>query len=423
MALLLHEPLPLRSTRMLGDFADDRPLAQRYGDLTRARFRCLRLSDVEFFVADHPFTVTGVFVADERTLAYEAALDRDDDGHTWTVVRFSAPVPPDAVVSATGRGKLDPVSGALIENPADIMADLLRLAGKSDAFPAMRAQAAAEGLRLAGSIDAATSIRAALDEVARSAGAMWIPGASVLYPSTDVGGPIIDLERTDVVGLDTPTATLDDTADELRIAYDRADVTGRAQHSMALSASPKLYGGVAADVFLPWLRIPANAETVGRRLLQRMAGRRYAVPLTVRRTNIRPCQRVRIVNHPAWHIDSDADPVAMILDARIEPGAGSSALTGEVLLSTPTVTVTAHSVGLTDTSEGGADVEFRNGVATFTIRDEDGKPLMRARVTLDGGDPKLTDERGQVSFATVAGPHELLIEREGYATQRIEFEL
>ena len=44
MNLLLSELLPLRTTRMLGDYAVDAVLAQRFGDLTRARFPLVQLT-------------------------------------------------------------------------------------------------------------------------------------------------------------------------------------------------------------------------------------------------------------------------------------------------------------------------------------------------------------------------------------------
>jgi hypothetical protein len=420
--LLLSETLPLRTTAVLGDFAEARPLAHRYGDLRDARFPLIRLTDTVWFAADHPMTVDGVFVDGERTLAWEQAIESDDDGNAWTVVRFSAPVATAAAVSATGTGKLHATTGALIENPADIMADIAAIAGMSLTFPDLRAQAAAEGLRLAGSVSAFASVRSVLDDVARSCGAIWTPAGGRLYPATSVVGAVIDLDKQAAGALDPPQAAIDDTADVLRVAYARADATGRMQRFVELSASPRLYGGVVAELALPWLYLPANAESVGRRLLARMAGRRFATAFTIDRHDLRPGQWLRLVEHPEWHLTGD-DPYVMTLDVEVEPGARRSRITGEAVLSTPTITVTGHSVGLPDTTEGGADIEFRDGVATLTIRDDDGNPLKGATVSLDRGTPQRSDERGQVSFATQRGPHVLLIERDGYATQEIEFEL
>lgn len=419
-AQLLSEPLPLRTTRTLGDFSEDKPIPHRLGDLSAARFDLIRLTDTEWLVAGHPCEVGDVFVDDEATESWEPALRSDDAGNVWQVVVFAAPIANGAAVSATCTGARDPTTGALIENPADLMEYVLRLAGISGIFPALRAQAAAEGLRLAGSIDEPRTVRAWLDEIAYSAGAIWTPGDAVLYPGTT--GPIIDLPASVAGGLEDPVAELDDSADVLRIGYDRSDAAGRAQAHIELTASPQRFGGVVAELELPWVRLPANAESIGRRLLGRMAARRFSVEFTIDDHTMRPCRRVRLVDSPEWQIPGE-DPVVMLLAVEVAADAGATRATGEAILSAPSIEVTAHSLALPDTTEGGVDVAFRDGIATFTVRDDDGRPLAGARVSLDGSAPRTSDQAGRVAFTTTQGRHELLVEVPGFATQRIEFEL
>lgn len=418
---LLSEPVPLRTTRDLADFAADAVLPHRYGDLRGARFELVRLSDSEFLAADHPMDVDAVFVDDEKTGAWERELASDDAGNTWTVIRFAAPLGANQTATATGRGKRDPVTGELIENPAAIMADVAAIAGIALDFSDLRAQSAAEGVRLAGSVDEARSVRAVLDEIAQSAGAIWTADGGRLYPDA-APAAVLELDRFEAGGLDDPVADVEDSADVLRVAYDLSSATGKYQHGLELTASPRLFGGVVVEVSLPWVRQPADAEAIGRRILGRMAARRYSVGFNCARHDLRPGRFVRLVNLPDWHIPGD-DPVAMVLAVEIEADAGASRIAGEVILSTPTISVTSYSTALPDTSDGGVDVAFRNGVATFTVRDDDGRPIGGARVTLDGSEPRSTDDRGVVSFATTQGPHELLVEVPGYATQRVEFEL
>lgn len=419
-ARLLSEPLPMRTTRDLGDFSEDAPIPYRLGDLRGARFPLIRLTDLEWLVAGHPFDVDEVFVDDEATLSWESALRTDEVGNRWQVVLFTAPIATDSKVSATGQGDRDPDTGALIENPADLMEYVLGLAGIAGSFPALRAQAAAEGLRLAGSLTEPRTVRAWLDEIAYSAGAIWTPDAATLYPGSS--GPVIDLASSVAGGLDDPTAELDDSADALRIGYDRSDAAARAQAHIELSASPQRFGGVVAEIDLPWVRLAANAESIGRRLLARMAAKRFTVEFTVDDHAIRPCRRVRLVDSPEWQIPGD-DPSIMLLSVEVAADAGAARVTGEALLSAPAINVTAHSLALPDTTDGGVDVEFRAGVATFTIRDDDRRPIAGARVTLDGSVPHISDARGVVSFTTTQGLHELLIEVPGFATNRVEFEL
>lgn len=418
---LYAEPIPLRTTRMLGDFASDVVLPHRWGDLSSSRFKLIRLSPTRYFVADHYMTVDKVYVEDERTDAWEVRLERDDKGNVWTELEMGAEIDQSADVSATGKGKLNPVTGLLMENPADIMEDVLRVSGIPGSFPDLRAQAAAEGLRFAGSVTVMDPVQSVLDEIAMSAGAMWTPSTSRLYPSNSPT-PVFDLDPAVAGGFSDLEADLDDTADTLRIRYAVADATEKAQKHIELSASPKLYGGIVRELDLPWLQVPANAETVGRRILGRMAGRKASVSFTVQRHDIRPGHDVRLVNNPGW-FGSSSDPVVTVLGVEISADFGATEIQGETILSTPTIEVTAHSLALPDTTEGGVDFEFKDGVLTFTVKYEDGKPMPQVKATLDGREFRYTDDKGQVSFRTTTGPHILILERDGFGAQQIEFNL
>jgi hypothetical protein len=201
MNLFLFEKVPLRTTRVLGDFAEDKVLPHRYGDLTSARFPLIRLSDSRFLVADHPMEVTRVFTDGEETVSWEASLESDDTGHTWTIVTLGAPAPRDTVVTACGKGKLNPTTGALLENPGEILQDIYRLGGRLDDWGQLRAEASAAGLVMAGSVTDAAQFAKYADDVTISAGAIWTPGMSRIYPTTDVAGPVIDLDKMTASGV------------------------------------------------------------------------------------------------------------------------------------------------------------------------------------------------------------------------------
>lgn len=420
--LLLSEPLPMRTTRDLGDFSEDVALPLRFGDLSARRFRLIRLDGSTYLAAGHAMAgIAQVFVDAERTLAYQTDLLRDALGNVSQVVRFGAEIGEDQIASATGYGMLDARTGALVENPADLMEYVLALAGVSALFPQLRAEAAAEGLRLAGSITQARSVRAIVDEIAGSAGAIWTPEFARLYPVATIAGPVHDLDASAAGGMDDPYADRDDSADVLRVGYDLSEAADRAQHHVELSAAPRRFGGLASEIELPWLWLPANAESVGRRILARKAGRRFRVDrIGVDRHDLRPGHAVRLVDLPEWGVD-DTSPVVMLTQVEIDGDAGGSRLSGETVLSSPRVDVTAHSLALPDTTEGGVDIEFRNGIATFTALDDDGRPLYGARMSVDGGAPLTVDAKGQARFAVSSGQHELVIERDGYGTIRSTF--
>jgi hypothetical protein len=423
--LLLSEKLPLRTTRMLGDYAEDQVLPHRLGDLRAAPFPLIRLANDEWFVADHPMTVTGVQIDKVPITGFDAPLRSDSQGNTWTVVRLAAPAPTDAAVSATGIGKLDPVTGNLIENPAELMQYVLKLAGRSEIFPRLRAEAAEAGLRLAGSLDSVQPIRAWLDEIAYSAGAIWTQQDARLYPTTVVKGPVTELDKLSALDI-AVTSVLDDTADILRVSYDWNAAEGKPQHYVELSANPQRFGGVTAEIVLKWLRQPANAESVGRRILQRMAGIRYNVAHATNRVDLRPCAWTKLVAHPQWPIDG-ADPVLMVIAVDVTPFTKTAQVQSEVIASVPVITVTAHSDALPAEIGGGVSVAVLNGVATFTLVDNDARPIQDARVSLDGAPAKKTDALGRVSFEVVPSnppkAHTLAMEAPGKTPVTMQVQL
>lgn len=417
MELLLSELLPLRTTRALGDYAEDTILPEVLGDLTDAPFPLIRLDDSRFFAADHPMDVTAVYVERQLVADWAMVLASDFAGRTWTEVRFAAPVPPGSEVSAAGTGRRDDATGELIANPADVVARICALAGRDDDWSALRAECSALDLTVAGRISERLAVKAQIDAVLQSVGAIWAHGMGRLYPSAATPSPVLDLDWSEVDEIDV-SASLTDTADVLRLAYDRSDASGRAQHYIELTASPQLYGGLSKEVEYPWLRTPANAEAIGRPVLQRLAGERYDVAFLSTRRSLRPGQWVTLVDHPDWPLPG-ADPTIMVLSVEIDQDSASVRVNGECTVGAATVTVTAHSLALPDTVEAGVDVSVRDGVATFTFTDSDGRPIAGAHVSLDGGAPKTTDAQGKVQFpvSVVAGEpvnHELAFEKSGF---------
>lgn len=416
-SLLDSEPLPLRSTRALGDYAEDVPLPWLFGDFTSAPFPLIRLSPTRYFVADHPAEVTKVFIGKQQHFGWSAGLESDTDGHTWTVATFTSAIAQDAEVSACGRGKRDDDTGELIENGADVERAVYKIAGRDVDRSELRAECSALDLRIAVRVSERSSIKVAGDAVTQSFGAISWHGGARLYPAA-ISGPVFDLYPHEARGL-TITANSQDTADVLRLSYDRSDASDRNLHYIELSASPQRFGGLAKEVSYPSLRTPANAEAIGRAVLKRLAGQRYGVTFDSTNRNILPGMWVRPVANPEWTIDDD-EPVLMVLQAAIEDDNGSRAITAETIIGDCEVTVTAHSIALPDTVAAAVDVSVQDGVATFTFTDADGRPIAGAHVSLDGGQAKTTDAQGKVRFpvnvvADKPVDHELAFEAPGFA--------
>lgn len=421
MNLRLSEDLVLRTTRDLGDFATDEPLPHRWGDLTAARFPLLKLSSDRWLAADHPMEITSVFVDDVETDGWDAVVESDDVGHSWQIVRLATPAADGSVASACGRGKRDPNTGLLIENPADVLEDVLRIAGRPQKYPQLRAECAAAGYRIADSLDVVRSVQANLNRIAGAIGAIWTPDMARLYPVTTVAPPVLDLDRVDAHSMKV-SASIADCYDVLRIAYDFEEASGRPQKSMTLEASPKRLGGVTKDMALPALRLSGNAEHVGARLLSRGAGERYSVEATIERTDIRPGRWIRLLDNPEWPFDGP-DPVIMVLGVTLAANAKSTTITGEHLRSAPTITVTSHTIAQPSTKGASLNIVYRDGVLTLVVNDQNGLPVKAARVALDGSAARTTDGAGRVVFNTSRGQHVIAVEAPGFQAEEYEVEL
>lgn len=403
MRLLLSENLPLRTSGALGDFAEDFVLAQRFGKL--GRFKLDRINATTFFAADNAMMIDDAFVDNQKVVGWRAKTDTDGNGKLWTVVEFGAPVPDGSVASATGSGKRHPTTGELIENPADIIVEIMRLAGREDRWwDQLRAEAAAEGLRLAGSLDEVLTIQAWIDRIAKSAGAIWAPGMARLYPLAIVDGYVKTLVNARVENI-VARATLENTADVLRLYYDPDKASGKSGHYIELTANPQRYGGVATEIELEWLRSPANAEAIGGRVLPWLAGERYDVEFDCGDESVEPGQWVRLVGHPEWIYDGETATI-MVLSVVGRKGSRTRACTGHALVTAPEVSVTAHSIGIAATREAGADLVVRDGLAYITVTDSSDRPIPGATVNVDGGPAKKTDAKGLVTFPAVAGSGE-----------------
>lgn len=422
--LLLWEDLPRRTTRMLGDYADDRDLAEVYGDLSNSPFPLIRLGPKRYFASEGAITMLQVFTDKQVTLAWQQALETDDDGNAWTIVRFEAPIPEAVAVSATAIGRRHPDTGVLLENPADVAERIFRIAGRDDDLSLLRAECSRLGIRIAGRIAGMRPIKEHIDEVMQSVGAIWSPGMARLYPSADTPLAIFDLDKSEVENLSVSAAVVD-AADVLRLSFDRSDASGKPRQYIEFTASPQRNRGKEVEVVYPLLRIAANGEAVGRPVAQRLAGARYDIEFDSSNRRIKPGMYVRPVAHPEWQLPDD-DPIVMVL--KVERGRAAVHVWGETMLGDlPTITVTAHSIALPDTVQAGLDVSVRDGVATFTATDEDGRAIPGARVSLDGGEAKTTDAQGRVRFALKVGAegalHEVVFEAPGFTALTLQVTL
>jgi len=398
----LYEPLPLRSSTVLGDFEEAFTLARLYGDLSASPTKCNRLSDTEWFLADHAVMgVVGVQIDMQETAGYAVYTDVAD-GRLYTAIRLAAPAPDGAIVTATCKGMPDPRTGALIDSAEGVMSDILRLSGRAWRSPRLREQALR--IPVAGRLrDATISTRAALNEIARSVGAWWTLDDAGLYPGTATAFGTLD-KRTS--SMQPPVAQLDATARALTVDYGWSEFDDGPLGSVRLAARATRYTGTTT-LDCRWLRQAADAEAVGRRVLGRLAGETVKVTLDVQGVAVHPGE--------FWNLDHHLQAGVMFVTARIaQPGQNDSRIEGEVSMPNTAIDLIGYSSRKPVAQQPGIDVAVSAGRATFTINGADGKPLAGARVSLDGGPAATTTAQGKVTFTATPGRHALAVEAAGF---------
>lgn len=424
MNLLLSEDLPLRTSAALGDYTEDAILPVIYGDLSQSAVPLVKLSETQYLAADHPATVTAVFVNGQETKGWASSTQTDITGHAYCAITLAAPPEQGAEITAAMQGKRHSATGALIEHPADVLQDLLSLAGKS--WDLSRLKAELPGVRIAGRLDKSQSVRAWLDEITRSCGVVWAERFAASYPSA-AGVSVINLDARSAT-VTSISASIQDAADRLQIAFDYHPAKGAYAQYMELSALPSPFGRGAggegnapmAKLEAPWLRHPADALALGKRLLARLAMQRAGIEIeTGKPVNVGDWLTL---THPSLPVDG---PQAMTaLSIEYQPGKPGRRISGEIAWGeTPIITMDHHARAIRPKSDGGIDVAYSNGIATFTILGPDSKPLPNALVALDNGAPKKTNAQGKVSFEAKPGSHVTAVEADGYLPFDLEVTL
>jgi hypothetical protein len=414
----LSDNLPLRTSAVWGGWRDVRVLPWGWGQVTLTPIQYSSDQRV-FFLLDHPVAgVDEVRRDDVATTACAWSNAVDSTGRAVSFIELAQPLAEGERLAVTLRGRMHPDTGRLLQTPAEILWDMLaNLARAPVRWPDLddyRSESA--GLVLGGLLaDNAISIRAAVDGLLQSVGGAWsaaMPGIALSWPPLpDDAAPAL---RVDRLSASEPQAGSSATGiyTVLRVLYDYDHAAGRYRRAIQLRApqAAKDYGELELEWPAPWLRTPRHAEALGRRMLAWLARPRW-------RLNWR--QSFADVATGAWvEIDHPLSPIAgrhRLLSARLDLSAASleGAVESPVGLA-PAIETTRLSTAFDPLIQAGIAVEVAGSEIIFTARDEQGRVLPGARITLDGGATRIADGAGRVSFAVQRGRHVLLIEADGY---------
>ena len=181
-------PLPLRTTIAWGEFLNVQPIPWVYGRCSVAPL-AFNAGQTQWCIADHPISGVDAVQIDGAETAFTWRNAADSVGHPIALVELATAPKDNGAVAVQMRGALNETTGELLENPADIARDILRRSGielPASAWAEFRRQCSAGGLTAGGSLGQMMTIRAALDDLLASLGAVWSGGArgwARLWPS------------------------------------------------------------------------------------------------------------------------------------------------------------------------------------------------------------------------------------------------
>lgn len=419
---MLSDPLPIRTSALWPAFAKPEPLSVVYG---RCTVPAIQYDQTRKFwlVADHPIQgVDSVYRDGKPEKTYAWRNGTDPTGHPVALVELGQPLAASATLTATVRGKTHPSSGALLENPADVLQDILRLAGR-DVPDADLAdfRAACADLAVAGMLTPGLTARAQLAELADSVGMLWssaLGGMARRHPveSRADGEPIHAAFAAAEVADAKADCRRENLYTALRVEFDWDWVSGSARRSVVLRTdTADRYGYREAALQAKWLTGAAQATARGVAWLQAYGRPRWTLSFEADLEPAVPPGGWFALSHPLLPVTGEL----LALNAERDWSNQRQRIHAERSAgSVPTVSVGGFG-GLFAQPDSDLRITYANGIATLVIVDPAGAPIKDAVVTFDDKTAK-TDRTGTVRFKTERGAHSVAIEAAGYAKFEME---
>lgn len=418
-ARLLSDPLPLRPVAALASWrseAGERWLPWVYGRATLAPVP-IDAAGREWLIADHAIVSVERVTIDGRAIDGWQLVNRlDDAARAIAVLRLTQTPEAGQVPAVTVIGRRHAQTGAALEHPADIAADLLQQCGwqlAADAFQGLRDTWPALSIALV--IDTPQRLREALAAVIEPLGAWWRadpPRAGDRSPGTHTS--VIDAAIAEQIRARAEAEPIATVA-TVRYGYDWAAGAPRSGLTLIAPESAQTWGEIEATIDLPTVRTARDALAIGAARLSRLARATWRIDATLpARMRIEPGDTVRM-HHPRVPAGD-----ALVVSTAHDRTTGTLQIVTELPAGeTPRIELTLRATA-TDAALRDDRITYRDGTATFTITDDAGNPLAGASVTLDGQEVRETDRLGRVQFTATRGAHTLTVFAHGFAPFTLE---
>lgn len=408
--MTLAAPLPLRSTAEWGSFAAPEVIPLRYGE-TGGRLLQYGQDRIRWVWAGHAVKGIDTIFADGVEVGnWTWRMSADPQGQPIALVEFFGPIDEGAELVAIGRGKLSPLTGAMMDSPADVVVDLMTIAGlvvSSDALADFRRQCRAAGLTVAGSIETETTGLAAIRSLCESIGAIFAPDAAgicSLRDSAPIGHPRATGDgRTILSGESTLASIVNDLT--VRHGWQAGEPTVATR--VVSDESIRRYGRMAASLDAFWLPGSARVATsVAERLLALWSRPRWSVQ------SVGMTRALRVGELVAVEADDLPEVTAQVLGVERDFVSGRTAVDLELVAGGPQAArIAGLAEQVTRTAYPGITIDTAADVRELTIKRPDGRPAPGAEVIINGSTSIIADGAGKVRVAArLMPPGQHLIE-------------
>lgn len=400
----LTDIVPLRKTTVWGGFREALPIANRYGET----FGVLIQYDQErkiFVWAGHASEgIDDVEVNGLSVGGWTWRNGQDSTGKAVTFIEFLSPQAESDTIIARGRGKLHPVTGARMVNPATVLWDLLtNICGNQipeSAFDRFRTETNMLGITIAGSIESEISIQSQAREIVNSIGAFFSPdclGYCKIYPG---GTPGVTRETID--------SRFELTADSARtpiynsVTVNYAYENGNPRKSIKLEASESIarYGLSEYTIEAKWVISPRVAHDVGKRFISAYSRPHWKATASGIKAALRVGDTVT-PSHPVLPSTSNS----IVLQRAQSFVTGTTEIEFEAFVGqVPVSRITQQSEAFTTNSFVGIGIENQGSERLLILKEQDGSPIVNAAVKLNGETTRYTDASGRVTFPAALMP-------------------
>jgi hypothetical protein len=227
---------------------------------------------------------------------------------------------------------------------------------------------------------------------------------------------VLDVSNTHTITARADTTTLATVA-RVVYAYDWAAGAARGALRLAAPDTVARWGELTLDMELPSVRLARDALAFATERLADSARATWIVQADVdaRIGALQAGQTIELA-HP--HVPAGLALVTVVVHDR-EQALLQIAATLHTEAA-PRIEMQRRNAAIDPSAAAEPSVVYRDGNATFTVRDDAGNPLANAAVTLDGMFTANTDSAGQVQFKTPRGSHTLTVRLAGFADSVVD---